>query len=329
MATAEIKRVLQLEGQSILDYANQVESPRESKAWNSAIALLTRSLNQNGKIIVTGLGKSGKIADKIAATLNSTGSLAVYLHPTEGLHGDLGLAKSNDTVIALSQTGNTDELLRLIPSFKERKIPVIAICGNENSRLVEQTDVWLCSNVKAEACPHNLAPTSSTTLMLAMGDALALALMKERGFDAEKFAMNHPGGALGRRLTWRVKDLMHRPPAVACAKPTTSVRDIVVMSTQSKLGAVLIMDPGQPTRLLGIITDGDIRRTLLAHAQFLEMTAETVMTKNPITVSENALAQEALDTMENRPSQISVLPVMNDQQQCTGLIRIHDLVRSL
>jgi len=194
-ALAEVKRVLQLEGDSILKCVERLERPEFAKPIETALQYCQKALGLGGKIVVTGIGKSGKIAQKIASTMCSTGTLAVYLHSTEGLHGDLGLVSKNDVVLALSYTGNTDELVRLMPSLKSLRVPVIGIGGNSQSKLAQLCEVWIDGSVETEACPHNLAPTTSTTLALAIGDALAITLMQLRGFDAAAFAQNHPGGA--------------------------------------------------------------------------------------------------------------------------------------
>ena len=274
-----------------------------------------------------GLGKSGKVAQKIAATLSSTGSPSLYLHPTEALHGDIGMLGSNDAAIALSYTGNTEEMVRLIPSLKSLRIPVIGLGGNKDSQLANRCDFWIDGSVRQEACPHNLAPTTSTTLAMALGDALAVALMKVRGFDASSFARNHPGGALGRRLTLRVTDVLHRDDQVPVVGLDASVDEVIVKSTQKKLGAVLVSGPDR--KLEGIITDGDIRRALTLREKFFSLKARDIMTRSPVSATPEMMAQQALELMENRPSQISVLPVVDDRGNWIGLVRLHDLIKSL
>ena len=277
-------------------------------------------------MIITGVGKSGKIGQKIAATLSSTGSLALFLHPTEGLHGDLGVIRPQDSVLALSHTGNTDELLRLIPSIKKMGVPVVGLGGNPSSRLASECDAWIDAYVENEACPHNLAPTSSTTLALALGDAIALALMQVRGFDAQSFAQIHPGGALGKRLNLKVSDLMHQGDQVPILGPQAPMEEVVLVSTKKGLGAVLVVEQG---KLLGIITDGDLRRFLQYREKFFQFKAEQVMTPKPVTAQPEMMALAALQLMENRPSQISVLPVVDQDGNWKGLLRLHDLVRTL
>jgi arabinose-5-phosphate isomerase len=329
-AAAEVKRVLQMEGDAILKCAERLQQKDARDAVESTLKIFQKALEQGGKIVVTGLGKSGKIGQKIAATLCSTGSLAVYLHPTEGLHGDLGLVSSKDAVLALSYTGNTDEVVRLMPSLKQMNVPVIGVGGNSKSKLAELSNVWIDASVDVEACPHNLAPTSSTTLALAIGDALAMALMQLRGFDSTTFAQNHPGGSLGRRLNLRVADVMHQGDAVPCVTTQAPVDEVLMVMTQKRLGAVLVVDQVRSgSKLVGIVTEGDIRRALAHREKFFTFKTGEIMTANPVTVKSEQMAQEALELMENRPFQISVLPVVDSSGNWQGLIRLHDLVRAL
>jgi arabinose-5-phosphate isomerase len=228
-------------------------------------------------------------------------------------------------VIALSYTGNTEEIAQLLRSLKSRKIPVISLCGKAESRLARESDVWLDASVVQEACPHNLAPTSSTTLALVIGDALAVSLMKVRGFDARAFAQNHPGGSLGRRLSLHVSAIMHPANEVATVGPDASMDEVVVEGTHKNLGAVLVVQEG---KLLGLITDGDLRRALKKRELFFDLKAKEVMTSSPITIRADQLAYDALEIMENRPSQIKELPVVNGEGVVLGLVRLHDLVRA-
>ncbi len=315
-----------MEGDAILKCVDRLDQPGMKKSIETTLQHFQTSLEQGGKIVVTGLGKSGKIAQKIVATMCSTGSLAVFLHPTEGLHGDVGLVSKKDVVLALSYTGNTDELVKLMPSLKNLGVKVVGVGGNAQSRIAELCDVWIDASVDQEACPHNLAPTTSTTLALAIGDALAIALMQIRGFDAEAFAVNHPGGALGRRLTLKVADLMHQGDAVPLAKADAPVEEVLMTLTKKRLGAVLVVDG---KKLLGIITEGDIRRALQHREKFFSMKAKEVMTAKPVTVGSGEMAKAALDLMENRPHQIYILPVVSSAGEWEGIIRLHDLVKSL
>jgi arabinose-5-phosphate isomerase len=324
-AIQAMEKTLELEGQAIFAALARVKS--DSTPYRKALTLLNESLNRKGKIVVTGVGKSGKIAQKISATLSSTGSHATFLHPTEALHGDLGFVREEDCVIALSYTGNTEELLKLLPSFRARHIPILCISGGKDSQLSKQADVFLDGSVELEACPHNLAPTTSTTLALALGDALAVGLMKLRNFDPSLFALNHPGGSLGRRLTLLVKDVFHPTSELAIVGPDSSMEDVIVTSTAKKMGAALVA--GKNGELLGIVTDGDLRRSLSHREKLFTLTAKDVMTKDPVSIGGEVLAEEALKLMRDRSSQISVLPVTEvGTHKILGLVRLHDLLRA-
>jgi len=278
-----------------------------------------------GKVIVTGVGKSGVIAQKIAQTLTSTGTAAIFIHPSDAIHGSLGLIAKGDVVIALSNSGETEELLTMIPSLKARDIKVIAIVGNLDSTLACQADVVLEASVDREACPLNLAPTTSTTVALAIGDAIAMTVMELRGITESDFAINHPAGRLGKRLTLRVEDLMHESPAV---HPDTGWLDVVRLLSKHSLGAVNVVD--EHDILIGIVTDGDLRRTIEKKGSngLDGLTAEMMMTPSPITTLPPTLAFVALRLMEDRPMQISVLPVVDNGGKCVGLLRLHDIVKS-
>ncbi len=316
---------LEVETRALQGSAHRFRTEKESEqGLVMAVEALAASLDRGGKIVVTGVGKSGKIAQKIAATLASTGSVSIYLHPTEGLHGDLGVLLPQDVVLALSHTGNTDEILRLIPSFRERGVRVVGLGGNPQSRLAQLADAWIDARVDQEACPHNLAPTSSTTLALALGDALAVTLMKLRGFDPGAFARNHPGGSLGRRLQLRVRDVMQPREITPVVTPDASIERVLEEAGRHNFGAVLVVDEA---RLAGIITDGDLRRALRHRESFFDLLARDLMTRSPVTATEDMMAFDALEKMENRPSQIKELPVVDDEQQVRGLVRLHDLIR--
>jgi len=282
-------------------------------------------VNCAGKVIVVGVGKSGVIAQKIAQTMTSTGTVAVFVHPSDALHGGLGVISQQDVAIVLSNSGETEELLAILPSLKQRTCSVIAIVGSVNSTLARQANVVLDASVDQEACPLNLAPTTSTTVALAIGDALAMALMDAKGLTAEDFAANHPAGQLGKRLTVKVSDLMHEGASIA---PTAGWLDVVRAISQYSLGAVNVI--GNDMKLLGIITDGDVRRTIeRTEADSLSgLCAEAMMTSSPVTTAPDTLAYDALRLMEDRPSQISVLPVVDGDNRCVGLLRLHDIVRS-
>ncbi|MEN9723184.1 MAG: hypothetical protein RJB38_1170 [Pseudomonadota bacterium] len=318
-------QALEIETQALSKSLERFRTDPQSRAQLAlALELLGSGLKRGGKIVVTGVGKSGKIANKIAATLASTGSIAIFLHPTEGLHGDLGMITPADVVLALSHTGNTEELLRLVPSLKALGVPLIGLGGNPDSQLARSAHAWIDARVEQEACPHNLAPTSSTTLALALGDALAVTLMKIRGFDQRAFALNHPGGSLGRRLQLKVQDVMHPLSVTPLVSPQDSVEKILEEAGKRNFGAVLVVEG---PRLAGIVTDGDLRRALRHRESFFHLRAQDIMTPTPVTTTPESMAYEALEQMENRPSQIKELPVVDSQGQVLGLVRLHDLVR--
>jgi arabinose-5-phosphate isomerase len=279
----------------------------------------------DSKLIVTGVGKSGVIAQKIAQTIVSTGTVAVYVHPSDALHGSLGVIAKGDVVIALSNSGETDEILALLPTIKQRGIAIIAIVGNLDSTLARQSEVVLDASVDKEACPLNLAPTTSTTVALAIGDALAMTLMEAKNLTAEDFAANHPAGRLGKRLTLKVANLMHESPNVS---PGSGWLEVVKSISKHALGAVNVVDENE--KLIGIITDGDLRRTIekTSPENFAALKAEQMMTRSPVTATPEMLAYDALRLMENRPRQIAVLPVVNETNSAIGLLRLHDIVRS-
>ncbi len=292
--------------------------------------VITVLSNCKGKVVLLGVGKSGIIAQKIAATMTSSGTAAIYLHPSDALHGGLGILTSNDVVVMLSNSGETDELLQLLPYVKRRNVPLIAIVGKLKSTLAERADAVLDASVDQEACPLNLAPTASTTVALAIGDALAMTLMRAKGLTENDFASNHPAGQLGKRLTLRVADLMHAGPQNPTIGTNAAWMEIISTITHYGLGAVNVID-GEG-RLAGIITDGDLRRSLQrigpAEVAFANIKCDDLMTRNPVVTSPDTLAYDALRLMEDRPSQISVLPVVDGDRRCVGLIRLHDIVRS-
>lgn len=279
-----------------------------------------------GKVIVTGLGKSGHIAEKIAATLCSTGTPAVFLHATEAVHGDLGIYTPGDPTIILSKSGSTAELVRLIPVLRQFDSKLIGILGNVNSPLARAVDVVIDASVRTEADPLNLAPTSSSVVALAIGDALSAALMQARGFSEKDYARFHPSGQLGRNLLMVVSDILHAPDKVAKVQADTPLRQVVVEMTRFPLGAACILD-GE-NRLEGLITDGDLRRFLQTNDDMRVLKAQDIMTIKPITILENRSIKQAVDLMENRTSQISVLPVVSEDGFFRGLIRIHDIYMS-
>lgn len=278
-----------------------------------------------GKVVVTGIGKSGIVGKKIAATLASTGTLTVFMNSAEGLHGDLGMVDREDVVIAISNSGNSDEVVSIIPSIKKIGAKLIAMTGNKNSKLGVQSDAILDIGVEREACPMNIAPTCSTTATIVMGDALASVLIKLRNFKPENFAVYHPGGSLGRRLLMKVKDVMHSGTDLAVVEKDTNIDEILVTMTKKKLGAVCVLEDG---KMVGIITEGDIRRALGNKEEFFTYKAVDIMISKFTYIEAEKMAVDALELMENRESQISVLPVL-EGQKLIGMVRIHDLLNSV
>jgi len=278
-----------------------------------------------GKVAVTGLGKSGLVAQKLAATLCSTGTPAVFLHPVDALHGDVGIYAPGDPTILLSKSGTTAELLRLVPVLRDLKSPLVGIIGHVTSPLAKAMDVVLDASVRAEADPFNLAPTASTAVATALGDALALAVMQARNQTPEDFAARHPAGQLGRNLRLTVRDVMHCGDEVAWADPGSSMKSVIVAMNRRRLGAACVTGPDGA--LLGIVTDGDLRRALEADRDIRLVSASDVMTVSPVTIGPDSTLGEALRVMEDRPSQISVLPVV-DSGRCLGLVRLHDLYQT-
>ena len=293
---------------------------RLNDSFNMAINTILKS---SGKVVLTGVGKSGLIAKKIAATLSSTGTTAIFMHSTEGLHGDLGMITAKDTVIAISNSGRSDEILAIMPSIESIGAKIIVMTGDTTSPLAEFSKIVLDIGVEKEACPMNLAPTSSTTTTLVMGDAIAAALVTLRNFKPENFGVYHPGGSLGRRLLTRVKDIMQSIGKLAIAESTTPIDEILLSMTEKQLGAVCIVEGD--LNLLGIITEGDIRRALIKKETFFKLSAQDIMTQKPIVISPEDMAVDALAIMEERSSQISILPVTN-REKLIGLVRIHDLL---
>jgi arabinose-5-phosphate isomerase len=291
-----------------------------------AVALLAAC---RGKVVAVGVGKSGHIAQKVAATLTSTGTPAVFLHPSDALHGGMGIVNgSDDVVIAFSNSGETPELLELLPYLQHRRAPVVAVVGNMGSTLARRADVALDASVEQEACPLNLAPTTSTTVALAVGDALAMTLMGVKRLTPEDFALNHPGGRLGKRLTLKVSDLMHSGERNPTVGADATLLEVVQAISSGGLGAVSVTDGAG--RLEGFVTDGDVRRALQnTNLEDLPaLAARDVMTRRPVVVAPEMLAHAALQLMENRPTQIAVLPVVEQGGRCVGLLRLHDIVRS-
>ena len=278
------------------------------------------------KVIVSGIGKSGLIARKIAATMTSMGIRSVFLHPVEALHGDLGIAEEGDVAILLSKSGTTEELSGITPYIRKRGIKIISILGNTEAHLAQISDIVLDGGVEREACLYNVAPTTSTLVALALGDALAVCAMKARENTLEDFAKNHPKGQLGKNLTIKVKDVMHKGDDIPIVKLGSSFRESMITMTEKKLGCCCCVN--DRAEFSGIITDGDVRRALQRYDEIKDLKVEDVMTKNAISIGEDLFLGEALAVMEERESQIAVLPVIDEAKRCRGVIRLHDIVRS-
>lgn len=311
--------VLRIESEGILSLIERLD-----ENFVRAVQLLH---NCRGKVVVTGLGKSGLICRKIAATLASTGTPAFFLHSGDGVHGDLGMVMKGDVILVVSNSGETDEILKLLPHFKLLELKLIVMTGNPESSLAKAGDVVLNVEVK-EACPLGLAPTTSTTAALAMGDALAVVLLEERGFKEEDFAVRHPGGILGRRLILRVEDLMHREEELPLVRHDVYVKEALFEITSKRLGVTGVID-GEGD-LIGVITDGDLRRGLQTHGDaILNKRTEEVMTAGPRTIAKDVLAAQALSLMEeNSPRPITCLFVLDGSQKPVGIIHLHDILKT-
>lgn len=311
-------QVLRDEAEAVLDLVGKLNG-----AFTEAVHLIDAS---SGRVILTGMGKSGHIARKVAATMASTGTPAFFLHPAEAIHGDLGMVTAADVVIAYSNSGETGEILNILPSIRRIGAKVIAIVGKTDSTLARNADVVLDAGVKREAGALGLAPTSSTTAALALGDALAISLMEEHHFTADQFAVFHPGGSLGKRLLMTVDMVMHKGDDNPVIRRTASVKDALFVMTDKGLGAVnVVADDG---RLLGLMTDGDVRRGLNEGTDFLNQPVEQVMTAHPLVITKEKLAAEALHVMdEHRPHPITVLPVVDEKGASIGMIHVTDLLR--
>jgi len=280
-------------------------------------------LDHSGKVVVTGIGKSGHIARKIVATLCSTGTAAVFLHPAEAGHGDLGIYTPGDPTVLISKNGSSQELRALVPLLREFDSPLIGILGNPASPLAAELDVLLDASVEREADPHNLAPTASAVTALALGHALAIALMRARNFTPEEFGRYHPAGQLGRNLRRCVRQAMHPASEAAFVAPETPLKEVIVAMTSRPLGGACVIAPDGS--LAGFLTDGDLRRALTMHDDIRELRASDAMTRSPVTIGPSARLADALELMERRPSQISVLPVVDDAGRAIGILRLHDI----
>jgi arabinose-5-phosphate isomerase len=314
MSARTARQVLRIEANALLRLARRTGRPFEA-----AVAFLSRT---RGRVVVTGMGKSGLVGQKIAATLSSTGTPAWCLHPTEGLHGDIGMVKRVDTVLAISNSGETEELSVLLPHLRKRGCRIVLVTGNPRSSLAKKADVVLDAGVEREACPMNLTPTASTTAALALGDALAVALLEKRGFTEEDFALFHPAGELGRRLQCKVQDIMRRGPAVPRIAASAPVSRAVKQINDKRVGATCVVDAHG--RLSGIIVDGDLRRALLRRRDLQRMKARDLMTRRPRTIGPGANLAEALQTMEENA--IYQLVVVDKKGRPVGFLHMHDLL---
>ncbi|HVP36165.1 MAG TPA: KpsF/GutQ family sugar-phosphate isomerase [Terriglobales bacterium] len=316
MIIEKAKEVIRKEAEAILNLEKKINSE-----FQKAVEII---LKCKGRVIVTGIGKSGIIGKKIAATLSSTGTAAIFLHPVEGLHGDLGLVRRDDVVIAITKSGETEELQQLFPLFKRLGVPIISLTGSPSSQTAEKSDVVLDVSVDEEACPNNLVPTSSTTAALVMGDALAIALLEERHFSAEDFALLHPGGYLGKRLLLKVKDVMHTGNSIPIVYEDAEMKDVILEMTSKRFGATTVVN--QKKELVGIFTDGDLRRLVERTEEIFKLKAREVMIRNPKTIEEEALAAKALNRMEFY--NITCLIVPNGNKEPVGILHLHDLLKA-
>jgi len=309
-------RTVEMETQAVAELRHRIDG--------AFITACNTLLTCEGRVVVTGMGKSGHIGNKIAATLASTGTPAFFVHPGEASHGDLGMITKNDVVLALSNSGNTAELVTLLPLIKRLGIPLISMTGDANSALAQAASANLDVSVISEACPLNLAPTTSTTVTLVMGDALAIALLESRGFSAEDFAFSHPGGALGRKLLLRVSDIMHEDQEVPRVAPETKLQHALLEMTEKGFGMTTVVD--NQGKLLGVFTDGDLRRVIDSKIDLSSAIMKDVMSANPKTVNHDVLAAEALNIMES--SSITAVIIENQNAQPIGVVHMHDILRA-
>lgn len=310
-------------GRAVIETELQALAPLRERMDDTFAAACERLFQTQGRIVVTGMGKSGHIGSKIAATLASTGSPAFFVHPGEASHGDLGMITANDSVIAISYSGESEEILRILPLIKRLGIPLIAMTGQRHSTLAQAADVWLNIHVDAEACPLGLAPTSSTTATLVMGDALAIALLDARGFTPEDFARSHPGGSLGKRLLLYVADLMRTGDAIPRCSVDANIHDMLLEMSQKGLGLTTVVDGEQ---LKGIFTDGDLRRALESLLKNPHIKAKDLMHTRFHTIASTRLAADALQHLHQH--QITCLLVMDEHQQFCGVLHLHDILRA-
>lgn len=316
MSLESARRVLEIEAEAIRSLAGRLD-----QTFVRAVDILQGC---RGRVVLTGMGKSGFIAKKIAATFASTGTPALFLHPAEGVHGDLGMVVRGDVVLAISNSGETEELIQLLPAFKRLGVALISLVGNLLSTLARESEVALDVRVAEEACPMNLAPTASTTAALAMGDALAVALLERRGIREEDFALIHPGGILGKKLLLRVEDLMHRGEELPVVGQDELMREAIPMISGKRLGMTAVTDGDG--RLVGIITDGDLRRALQRWPDLLEQPVQAVMTRQPKCIAKTELGAKAVQVMAQHA--ITSLLIVDEGGRPEGVIHLHDLLRA-
>jgi len=319
----DIKKVCELGKAVIETEANMIRNLSE-RIDEQFAAACQHLYDCQGRITVIGVGKSGHIGKKIAATFASTGSPAFFIHPSEAKHGDLGMLTRNDVLLVISYSGESEEIISILPHLKRLNIPLISLTGKPHSTLAKAATINIDISVEKEACPLGLAPTSSTTATLVMGDALAMALLEKRGFTKNDFAMSHPGGTLGRRLLLRVAEIMHKDAAVPIVTTTSNLKEALIEMTRKKLGMTTVVDEKQ--KLVGIFTDGDVRRAFDNQFDLHHTSIQQLMSKNPKTISDDMLAADALNLMENH--QITSLVVANEHHHPVGIIHIHDILKA-
>ncbi len=308
------KEVIRIEAEAVANLINSID--------NQFVKAVDVIYNSKGRVVFSGMGKSGLIARKIVATLNSTGTAAIYLHPTDALHGDLGMVRKDDVVILISKSGETEELVNLLPMFKRLQVILIAMTADPKSSLSKTCDITLNIAVKEEACPHDLVPTASTTATLALGDALSVALLQKNGFTAEDFAFLHPGGSLGKRLSLKISEIMTKGDNVPSVNEEASIKDAILEITSKRLGATCVVN--QNGILKGIITDGDLRRLLEKSLSINGLKAKEIMTSDPKVLEQDYLASFALQQMENY--KITSLVIIDTEKKPVGMIHLHDLI---
>lgn len=312
----EIRRVLNVQGKSILATQKNID-----QHFSKAVELIFKC---RGKVVVTGIGKSGLVAQKIASTFSSTGTPAIYLHPVEGMHGNVGIVNKSDVVLALGKSGESEELLNILPTIKKIGAKIISITANKKSSLAKHSTITLAIPIDREACPLNLAPTTSSTLAMVTGDAIAIALMKKRGFSSDQFAFYHPGGHLGRRLLLKVSDVMRSGKDNPVVKITDSTNKLIVEIARKWTGAASVVNNNK--KLIGIVTDFDIRKAFGQGKKIEDLKIPDLMNKKPTFIYSDTLVIRALEVMESRKKPLTVLPVVDKKRNCVGMLHLHDLV---